>query len=58
MENAFFELASAYYSQEIKMIKNHRELLTKSTHAPLFVRHQFKIAFFSEMKQDFINAIK
>ena len=45
-------LANAYYQAQAKMARSHREYLNKTTHALLFVRHHFKIAFFSEMQQN------
>ncbi len=58
MESALSELAKLYYQHECKVIKAHRELLNKTTHQLLYVRHQFKIAFFSELKQDPNTALK
>ncbi|XP_063776770.1 trafficking protein particle complex subunit 11 [Pseudophryne corroboree] len=58
LENAFYEHAQTYYYTEIRRIKAHKEFLNKTTHQLLFVRHQFKIAFFSELKQDTQNALK
>ncbi|XP_030047372.1 trafficking protein particle complex subunit 11 [Microcaecilia unicolor] len=58
LENAFYEHAQTYYYAEIRRVKSHKEFLNKTTHQLLFVRHQFKIAFFSELKQDTQNALK
>ncbi|XP_042323158.1 trafficking protein particle complex subunit 11 isoform X2 [Sceloporus undulatus] len=58
LENAFYEHAQTYYYTEIRRVKSHKEYLNKTTHQLLFVRHQFKIAFFSELKQDTQNALK
>uniref|UniRef100_A0A8C5RFX3 Trafficking protein particle complex subunit 11 domain-containing protein n=1 Tax=Laticauda laticaudata TaxID=8630 RepID=A0A8C5RFX3_LATLA len=58
LENAFYEHAQTYYYTEIRRVKSHKEYLNKTTHQLLFVRHQFKIAFFSELKQDTLNALK
>lgn len=58
MESSLFEFAKLYYQHECKLVKAHRDLLNKTTHPLLFVRHQFKIAFFSELKQDNPNALK
>ncbi|XP_077589435.1 trafficking protein particle complex subunit 11 isoform X2 [Stigmatopora nigra] len=58
LENAFYEHAQTYYYNEIRRVKSHKEFLNKTTHQLLFVRHQFKIAFFSELKQDSQNALK
>ncbi|KAF6730704.1 Trafficking protein particle complex subunit 11 [Oryzias melastigma] len=57
-QNAFYEHAQTYYYTEIRRVKSHKEFLNKTTHQLLFVRHQFKIAFFSELKQDTQNALK
>ncbi|CAB4031724.1 trafficking particle complex subunit 11-like, partial [Paramuricea clavata] len=58
LENAFHELAQNYYQGEAKRVKSHKEFLNKSLHQQFFVRHQFKIAFFSEMRQDSHSALK
>lgn len=58
LENAFYELAQNYYQNQIKVVKSHREHLNKTTHQLLFVRHQFKIAFYSELKHDAPSAVK
>lgn len=58
LENAFYEHAQTYYYTEIRRVKSHKEFLNKTTHQLLFVRHQFKIAFLSELKQDTQNALK
>lgn len=58
METALFELAKIYYGHECKLIKAHRDQLNKTTHQLLFIRHQFKVAFFSELKQDPSTALK
>ncbi|XP_052268585.1 trafficking protein particle complex subunit 11-like isoform X2 [Dreissena polymorpha] len=58
LENAFYELSQAYYHGEARKVKSHKDFLNKTTHQLLFVRHQFKIAFFNELKQDTHTAIK
>nr|XP_023021888.1 trafficking protein particle complex subunit 11 [Leptinotarsa decemlineata] len=58
LESAFFELAQIYYHNEGKHIKSHKEHLNKNTHQYLFVRHQFKMGFMYEMKQDAHSAHK
>ena len=58
LENAFYELAQSYYHSEARKVKAHKEFLNKTTHQLLFVRHQFKIAFYNELKQDTHTAIK
>ncbi|KAF5306179.1 hypothetical protein FQR65_LT07455 [Abscondita terminalis] len=52
LENAFYDLAKNYYYLEGKNIKSHREHLNKTTHQYLFVRHQFKMGFLNELRQD------
>lgn len=52
LENAFYDLAQNYYYVEARNIKSHREHLNKNTHQYLFVRHQFKMGFLNELRQD------
>nr|XP_022918044.1 trafficking protein particle complex subunit 11 [Onthophagus taurus] len=52
LENAFYDLGQTFYHQEARNIKSHREHLNKSTHQYLFVRHQFKMGFLNELRQD------
>ena len=52
LESAFYELAQNYYHQEIRGVKSHKDYLNKTTHLYLFVRHQFKAGFLSELKRD------
>lgn len=58
LENAFYDFAQNYYHVEARNIKSHREYLNKTTHLYLFVRHQFKMAFLNELKQDMHTAHK
>ena len=58
LENAFYELAQNYYHTECRRVKSHKEFLNKTTHQLLFPRHQFKIAFLSEMMQEPATALK
>eukprot|EP00096_Caligus_rogercresseyi_P005662 TRINITY_DN21630_c0_g1_i1.p1 TRINITY_DN21630_c0_g1~~TRINITY_DN21630_c0_g1_i1.p1 ORF type:complete len:1144 (-),score=382.67 TRINITY_DN21630_c0_g1_i1:80-3382(-) len=58
LENAFYELSQNYYHQEIRNVKSHRDHLNKTTHAYLFVRHQFKIGYLYELKQEPMSAYK
>lgn len=58
LENAFYDLAQQYYHHEIRNIKAHRDHLNKTTHQYLFVRHQFKMGFIYELKQDINTAQK
>ncbi|XP_020292596.1 trafficking protein particle complex subunit 11 [Pseudomyrmex gracilis] len=52
LETAFYDLAQNFYYHEYKNVKSHRDQLTKNVHQYLFVRHQFKMAFLNELKQD------
>ncbi|VEN53813.1 unnamed protein product [Callosobruchus maculatus] len=58
LENAFYEFAQTYYHNEAKIIKSHKEHLNKNTHQYLYVRHQFKLGFLNELKQDIHTAYK
>ena len=58
MEAAFSELAKSYYSCCIKLVRSHRDQLNKMTHHLLFVRHQWKQGFYSELRQDPLSAVK
>ncbi|XP_053614976.1 trafficking protein particle complex subunit 11 [Plodia interpunctella] len=58
LENAFYDIAQNYYHHETKTIKQHRDHLNKTTHQYLFVRHQFKLGFLNELKQDLSTAHK
>ncbi|KAL9982030.1 hypothetical protein ACROYT_G010816 [Oculina patagonica] len=58
LENAFYDLAQSYYHGECRRVKAHKEFLNKGTHQLLLVRHQFKVAFFNELRQDPHSAIK
>lgn len=58
LENAFYDIAQNYYHHETKNIKQHRDHLNKTTHQYLFVRHQFKLGYLNELKQDFSTAHK
>lgn len=58
LEGAFAEVAKQYYQNASKLIRNYRDSLNKTTHSLLFVRHQFKLGFYSEIKQDPGGALK
>lgn len=58
LENAFYDIAQNFYHYETKNVKQHRDHLNKTTHQYLFVRHQFKLGFLNELKQDFSTAHK
>ncbi|XP_015435876.1 PREDICTED: trafficking protein particle complex subunit 11 [Dufourea novaeangliae] len=52
LENALYDLAQSFYHHEYRIIKGHKDQLNKTVHQHLFVRHQFKMAFLNELKQD------
>ncbi|KAL0106721.1 hypothetical protein PUN28_015336 [Cardiocondyla obscurior] len=52
LETAFYDLAQNFYHHEYRNVKSHRDQLTKNVHQYLFVRHQFKMAFLNELKQE------
>lgn len=58
LENAFFEFAQTYYHNKAKKVKSHKEHLNKNSHQYLFVRHNFKMGFLNELKQDLHTAHK
>uniref|UniRef100_A0A6P7H0Z7 Trafficking protein particle complex subunit 11-like n=1 Tax=Diabrotica virgifera virgifera TaxID=50390 RepID=A0A6P7H0Z7_DIAVI len=58
LENAFYEFAQMYYHNEAKNVKSHKEHLSKTNHQFLFVRHQFKMGFLYELKDDLHTAHK
>ncbi|XP_054008075.1 trafficking protein particle complex subunit 11 isoform X1 [Hylaeus anthracinus] len=52
LESALYDLAQSFYHHEYRIVKGHRDQLNKTVHQHLFVRHQFKMAFLNELKQD------
>ncbi|KAK8766831.1 hypothetical protein V5799_006389 [Amblyomma americanum] len=52
LETAFLEITQGYYLNECKRVKAHKDFVNKNTHQQLLIRHQFKIAFLHELKQD------
>ena len=52
LHDELLNLANSYYQGQVRVVKSHKDNLNKTTHALLFVRHSFKIAFFSEMQQN------
>ncbi|XP_024945200.1 trafficking protein particle complex subunit 11 [Cephus cinctus] len=52
LEHAFYDLAQNFYHHEYRIVKGHRDQLNKTSHQYLFVRHQFKMGFLNELKQD------
>ncbi|XP_017000821.2 trafficking protein particle complex subunit 11 [Drosophila takahashii] len=57
LESAFLDMAQSYYALMSKRIRNHRDQLT-AAHTSLKIRHQFKLGFVAEMRQDFSTAQK
>lgn len=58
LEQTFIESSQSYYANEIRLVKKHKETLNNITHQLLHIRHQFKVGFFSELKQDASSAVK
>ncbi|XP_030385750.1 trafficking protein particle complex subunit 11 [Scaptodrosophila lebanonensis] len=56
LESAFLDMAQTYYALMSKRVRTHRDQLT--AHTPLKIRHQFKLGFVAEMRQDFSTAQK
>ena len=52
LENALYDLAQSFYHHEYRIVKGHKDHLEKTMHQHLFVRHQFKMAFLNELRQD------
>ncbi|XP_061402767.1 trafficking protein particle complex subunit 11-like [Musca vetustissima] len=57
LESAFVDMAQSYYTLMSKRIRTHRDQLT-AAHTTLKIRHQFKLGFVAEMRQDFSTALK
>ncbi|KAF7257534.1 hypothetical protein EG68_05510 [Paragonimus skrjabini miyazakii] len=58
LESEFRDMALSYYHLRAKKVKTHKDSLNKTSHQLLFIRHEFKIAFFGELKQDQALALK
>nr|XP_045621115.1 trafficking protein particle complex subunit 11-like isoform X2 [Procambarus clarkii] len=58
LENALSEIAWTFYLGEAKGVRAHRDFLNKTNHTLLFVRHQFKLGFLNELRNDPQTAIK
>ncbi|XP_042226153.1 trafficking protein particle complex subunit 11-like [Homarus americanus] len=58
LENALSEIAWTFYLGEAKGVRAHRDFLNKTNHTLLFVRHQFKLGFLNELRNDSQTAIK
>ncbi|XP_075159390.1 trafficking protein particle complex subunit 11 gry [Haematobia irritans] len=57
LESAFVDMAQSYYTLMTKRIRTHRDQLT-AAHTTLKIRHQFKLGFVAEIRQDFSTALK
>ncbi|XP_060652772.1 trafficking protein particle complex subunit 11 [Drosophila nasuta] len=57
LESAFLDMAQSYYALMSKRIRTHRDQLS-AAHTILKIRHQFKLGFVAEMRQDFSTAQK
>nr|CDS31620.1 hypothetical protein HmN_000374700 [Hymenolepis microstoma] len=57
LKDELFGMAHSYYHNAAKRVKAHKSNLTKANQQ-LSIRHDFKIAFFNELKQDSTLALK
>ncbi|VDO08377.1 unnamed protein product [Rodentolepis nana] len=57
LKDELFAMAHSYYHNAAKRVKAHKSNLTKANQQ-LSVRHDFKIAFFNELRQDSTLALK
>ncbi|XP_063973800.1 trafficking protein particle complex subunit 11 isoform X3 [Diachasmimorpha longicaudata] len=57
LESAFYDLAQNFYHHHHRLVKSHKDQLSKTSHQYLFVRHQFKIAFLNELRQEKLIAV-
>ncbi|XP_014094230.3 trafficking protein particle complex subunit 11 isoform X1 [Bactrocera oleae] len=57
LESAFLDMAQSYYALMSKRVRGHRDHLTVA-HTTLKIRHQFKLGFVAEIRQDFSTALK
>ncbi|XP_023169489.1 trafficking protein particle complex subunit 11 isoform X2 [Drosophila hydei] len=57
LESAFLDMAQSYYALMSKRIRTHRDQLS-AAHTTLKIRHQYKLGFVAEMRQDFSTAQK
>ncbi|XP_066598539.1 trafficking protein particle complex subunit 11-like [Prorops nasuta] len=52
LETVFCELAQSFYYQAYKVVKSHKDHLNKTSNQYLSVRHQFKMGFLNEFRQE------
>ncbi|XP_064547367.1 trafficking protein particle complex subunit 11 [Drosophila montana] len=57
LESAFLDMAQSYYALMSKRIRTHRDQLS-AAHTTLKIRHQYKLGFVAEIRQDFSTAQK
>uniref|UniRef100_W8ARG0 Trafficking protein particle complex subunit 11 n=1 Tax=Ceratitis capitata TaxID=7213 RepID=W8ARG0_CERCA len=57
LESAFLDMAQSYYALMSKRVRAHRDQLTVA-HTSLKIRHQFKLGFIAEIRQDFSTGLK
>ncbi|XP_055342747.1 trafficking protein particle complex subunit 11-like [Paramacrobiotus metropolitanus] len=60
LETALFDTIQGYYLNEAKRVRGHRDAVMRmqSQNLPLLVRHQFKMGYFNEFRQDRQTALK
>ncbi|XP_075588783.1 LOW QUALITY PROTEIN: trafficking protein particle complex subunit 11 gry [Dermatophagoides farinae] len=57
IESTLNELVKAHFSSKVKQIKSYRDQLNKITQNYLFVRHEFKLGFYHEIRQIYNQAL-
>lgn len=57
IEQIILDLAKNYYVAQTKSVKSHKEQLNKSTQIYLYIRHEFKLGFFHEIRQIYNTAL-
>ncbi|CAL4110444.1 unnamed protein product, partial [Meganyctiphanes norvegica] len=58
LETALSEIGWSFYLTEAKTVRGHKDFLNKTNHQLLFVRHQFKLGYLNELRNDPQTAIK
>lgn len=57
LESALLDIAQGYYTTMLKQVKSHRDQI-QADHQTLRIRHQFKLGFISEMRNDWPSSLK
>lgn len=57
IEQVILDLAKNYYVAQAKSVKSHKDQLNKSSQIYLYIRHEFKLAFFHEIRQIYNTAL-